>query len=225
MSLRAARLAQYSPLMSAAAVRETAVACTVVAHHWATRLDILSAAAGAPAELARAAFAARHAQEAWLDAARPLMPFSSGSPAALAARGRRMPSALHARDLAQRTGRSRTPTQRGRSPRARLAASNGVPRPGGRNPPIRLLPWSAPCVMPPARRPQAAHDRAAGSRNGARAGKCVMMGGCRRKLSSTLISRARRGSIDYVLGGRIITRPTGRWPRRCWPGRQAYGRR
>jgi hypothetical protein len=46
--LRAARLAQYSPLMSAAAVRETAVACTVVAHHCATRLDILGAAAGAP---------------------------------------------------------------------------------------------------------------------------------------------------------------------------------
>jgi hypothetical protein len=60
--LRAARLAQYSPLMSAAAIRETAVACTVVSQHCATRLDILSAAAGAPAELARAAFAARYAQ-------------------------------------------------------------------------------------------------------------------------------------------------------------------
>jgi hypothetical protein len=34
--LRAARLAQYSPLMSAAAIRETAVACTVVSHHCAT---------------------------------------------------------------------------------------------------------------------------------------------------------------------------------------------
>lgn len=46
--LRAARLAQYSPLMSAAAVRETAMACAVVAHQGATRADILSAAAGAP---------------------------------------------------------------------------------------------------------------------------------------------------------------------------------
>lgn len=46
--LRAARLDRYSPLMSAAAVRETAVACTVVARHCATRLDIVSAAAGAP---------------------------------------------------------------------------------------------------------------------------------------------------------------------------------
>src|SRR3954452_15281199 len=66
-----------------------------------------------------------------------------------------------------------TPTQRGRSARARLAARTGVPRPGWPQPPIRLLPGRAPCVMPPARRPQPAHDRAAGFRDGARAGECV----------------------------------------------------